>query len=710
VIGRVAIALALGVALAAPARAQGLGDLERRAKAFYDLLERGQKEQAAAVFPDLEKALDTEFQRLQDQMDRMRDDVMERDGDVEGLYRESRWREPEIASLVITYHLAWVRYQGAQLTTDQKRKNALLDRAVEGFSQFLVVNEVPEVYAESQYGRGLAFLDMGNFSQAREDLEAAAKDPRTSAKAKAALAELDRRQTGKKTPVVDQPEDLLAKMVDALPKAATDPAVEKDTTALARGLAARGGEWPKRVDGAIAGKLGSGTPASVTSSYGLFLLAQLAIDRGRCADVAPLADASAEVKDASRARYRPELLFLDAGCRLNAGKARDAGEEFGKLLQEFPESTKARDAAYYRFRALDVARASDASLTPAFDDALTTFATRFPKDDAAGEASYQLGELRRAQGDCAKADAAYARVTSGPYAARARLGSLECAVGAFVKAGKAAAPEARKTLLDRLRAFVRDVPPKGPDEQAVARAALMGGLVAADAEPHDPAAVVEFLDNYETRFPSQTEWYPTAVERRLAARVTLGAFAEAERDLDAFVAHASADDRKKTLGDLGRALQKQLDMGDETRRAAALALARKVYRALVDAGGEPADRIALADLEIRASAPAEARKLYDEVLAKDPTSGEALRGAARAAAATGDRGGAFARWKQIVESSPTGGTGWYEARLEQVKLLLDGGDKAQACEVIRISLGKSTTTGGDQMEKQLRALGASSCR
>src|SRR5206468_12992054 len=94
VIGRIAIALAVAALVVAPARAQGLGDLERRAKSFYDLLERGQKEQAAAVFPDLEKALDTEYQRLQDQMDRMRDDVMERDGDVEGLYRESRWREP----------------------------------------------------------------------------------------------------------------------------------------------------------------------------------------------------------------------------------------------------------------------------------------------------------------------------------------------------------------------------------------------------------------------------------------------------------------------------------------------------------------------------------------------------------------------------------------------------------------------------------------
>jgi TolA-binding protein len=710
VIIRLIIAAFSLACLASPAQAQ-LGDLERRAKAFYDLLERGQKEQAAAVFPDLERALSSAYQELQDRLDKMRDDVMERDGDIEGLYRESRWREPEVASLVITYHLAWVRYQGAQLTTDTRRKNQLLDKAVEGFSQFLVVNEVPEVYAESQYGRGLAFLDMGNYAQAREDLEAAAKDGRTASKARAALAELERRQGGKKTPAgppPDDPEALLAKMTDALPKAATDPATEKDVTQLARGLAARGGEWPKRVEGAIATKLGKGTPTSVESTYGLFLLGQLAIDRNRCADVAPLADASANVKDAARARFRPELLFLDGGCRLNAGKQRDAAEGFAKLLQEFPDAAKARDAAYYRYRALDLARANDASLTPAYDEALTTFVTRFPKDDAAGEAHYLLGERRRADGDCAKADAEYARVTGGPYAGRAKLGSLECAVGALVKAGKNATPEMRTSLIERLRAFVREVPAKGPDEQAVARAALIGGLVASDAE--QPAVVVEFLDKYETRFPQQKEWHATAVQRRLAARVALGQFAEAEKDLDTFVASTSGPDRRKTLDDVGRVLQKELDGDDEARRKAALALARKVYAALVADGGETADRIALASLEVRAGNPADARKLYDEILKTDPSSAEAMRGAARAAAATGDRAGALARWKQVVETSPTGGTGWYEARLEQVKLMLGAGDKAQACEVIRLSAGKSTTTGGDQLDKQLRAVGATECK
>lgn len=704
---RLLLAALLLASAVGPAAAEGLGELERRSKAFYDLLERGQKEQAAAVFPDLERALASSLQDLQDQLDRMRDEVTDRDGDVEALYRESRWRQTEVASLVITYHLAWVRYQGAQLTTDAKRKNQLLDKAAEGFSNFLVVNEVPEVYAESQYGRGLALLDLGNYAQAREDLQAAAKDPRTAAKAKAALAELERRQTGKKAPVAEEPETLLARMADSVAKAA-DPTAEKEATELARGLAARGGDWPKRVEGAIAVKLGDGTPTSVRTSYGLFLLGQLAIDRGRCGDVAPLAEAGAAVRDGGRARHRPELLYLDAGCRLNAGKTRDAAAAFAAILQEFPDSAKARDAAYYRFRALDVARASDPSLGPAYEEALTTFATRFPKDDGANEARYQLGELARAQGDCAKATAEYGRVTGGAFAGRARLGGIECDTAALVKAGKGATPEARTALVAKVKAFVHDVPAKGADEQAVARAALVGGLVASDAQ--DPAAVVGFLDGYEAKYPNEREWHPTAVQRRLKARVALGAFADAERDLDAFVKSASESERRDTLADLGRALQKELDAGDEARRKTAATLARKIYRALVAAGGETADRIALADLELRAGNPAEARRIYDETLAKDPKSSEAVRGSARAATALGDSAGALAKWKQVVETSQTGGTAWYEARIEQVKLLVAAGDTTQACEVVRLSVGRSTTTGGDQLDKQLRQLASQSCR
>ncbi|TMA97873.1 MAG: hypothetical protein E6J70_15020 [Deltaproteobacteria bacterium] len=370
-----------------------LDRMQQRTKAFYELLERGERERAAAVWPEIERELAGLGDELQERLDQMRQEVMDRDGDLEELYRSSRWREPEIMSLVATYHLAWVRYQGAQLAGDPARRKDLLQKAVRGFSQFLLVNEVPEIYAESLYGRGLAFLDLGETAKAVEDLEAAtqAGAPAVAGKARAALEEARRRAAGRAAPAENEPEQLLARLGELVPRAAGgETGVEKDATALARGLAARGGPWPARVESLVLEKLGADGPAHIRSSWGLLLVGELDVDRGRCADVAALAEASAAVNDAGRMRHRPELLFLDAGCRLNAGRARDAAAEFGILLGESPDAPRAREAAYYRFRALDVARAADPALAGEYEDALATYLARYPRADGAAEARYLL--------------------------------------------------------------------------------------------------------------------------------------------------------------------------------------------------------------------------------------------------------------------------------------------------------------------------------
>src|SRR5207247_491922 len=158
---------------------------------------------------------------LQARLDRMRDEVIERDGDLEELFRSPRFRDPEVMSLVAAYHLAWVRYQGAQLVGDAAKKRGLLQKAGEGCSQFVLENAAP---------------------------------------------------------------------------------------ALARAPPPGPRPWPARVARLVAEKLGGGTPAGVHSTYGLFLLAQLAVDRGRCDDVPPFAEASEAVHDGTRARLRPEIL------------------------------------------------------------------------------------------------------------------------------------------------------------------------------------------------------------------------------------------------------------------------------------------------------------------------------------------------------------------------------------------------------------------
>ena len=681
-------------------RAQ-LARLEQRSKAFYELLEHGDRERAGAAWPALAKDLADFSAGIQTRLDRMRDEVMERDGDLEELYRSPRWRDPEVMSLVATYHLAWVRYQGAQLVGDRARKQALLKQAIEGFSQFLLVNEVPEIYGDCLYGRGLAFLDLGETAKAIEDLTAASGEATVASKAKAALEEARRRGAGKQGPAENEPENLLTRLRDLLPRAAGgDTAAERDATTLARGLAARGGVWPAQVASVIADKL-------PRSSYGLFLLAQLAVDRARCADVAPLAEASAAATDAGRARYRPEILFLDAGCRLNAGKAREAADEFGKLVTEFPESARAREAAYYRFRALDVARTSDATQARAYEEALATYLARYPTAEGAPEAHYLLGELLRSRNDCTRAEPEYAHVTSGAFASRARLGSLECRAGALT--AKATAEERRRVLAG-LRTFVRETPPRGNDQALVARAALLGAAVAAGTTPPDHAAVLELLDGFETRYPDAKELQFRALELRLVARIGSGELDRAGSDLDAFIRHGADAERRRTLIRLGRELATQAESGPAERRAQALALARNVYTALANETGEASDRLMLADLELRAGDTAAARRRYEEVLAHDPGSAEALRGAARAAAAAGDPAGALGYWRKVVEASTEGGTAWYEARLAQVTLLRDDGRRAEACQLLHGSRGRATSAGADQLDARLRGMEPEVCR
>lgn len=710
VAGALAAFVLTGLAYAAPARAADVAALEQRSRGFYGLLEKGQRDQAAAQWPQLERDLVAAGEQIRAERDRLQADLEGDDEEGPGAGRDPRLRQYDVNLLILDYHLAWVRYQAADLVEEAGKKGALLDNAVEGFSKFVEMKGVPEVYAESLYGRGLAYMELRNWKNAREDFRAAAKLPKTKQRAEAALAEVDRRETGKPlAPVepVDPDKALLDKLTSGLPKAGADPATEKDITALARGLAARGGEWPGKVQGLVTKTLGDGTVAGTRSSYGLYLLGQLALDRNACGDLAPLVAAGAGVKDAGRAQWRSELLFFQGGCLLNAGKAVDAAAVFAELVRDFPEAPRASEAAYLRVRALDVARAKDPAHGAAFEEALVTYVTRYPKADGAAEAQWMLGDLYRTRGDCEKAAMALGKVPAGPYAARARLAALECRTKAL--SSKTTAAE-RAALVKDLRTFVETTPAKGADEALVARAALMGALVAVGTTPPDRETIIALLTDFEKKYPGSKDLSPTALQTRLEARVAQGQLAAAEPDLEAWLAAKPDGDRTKTLSRLGRDLAGQATRTEGAERDRSRAMARKVFDVLVREGGSAADRIQLADLQLSAGDAPAARKLYDELLAQDAKSGEALRGAARAAAAMGETDAALGYWRRVVDGSEPGGTAWYEARIEQVTLLKNSGRKSDACSVLRSSRGQSKTAGGDALSKRLAAMEPEVCR
>src|SRR5262249_60898931 len=103
-----------------------------------------------------------------------------------------------------------------------------------------------------------------------------------------------------------------------------------------------------------------------------------------------------------------------------------------------------------------------------------------------------------------------------------------------------------------------------------------------------------------------------------------------------------------------------------------------VHAALEQHGRDERDSIQLADLMLAAGDAAGARKQYDEVLAKNDASAEALRGAARASAAAGDTAGALGYWRRVVEASAPGGTPRDQAPVGQGTPLPGGGPRGDA--------------------------------
>jgi TolA-binding protein len=675
------------------ARAADTRGLEQRANAFYDRLSRGDTAGARAAFPSLEQDLARTIDTLQDKMDEQREAIIDRDGDLEALYASPSWREDEVATLVLGYHLAWVRYQGAQLTDDATRKKKLLREAADGFEQYTAAEQIPEIYSESIYGRGLALMDLGQYGEAIGDLQTAAGLPRTAAKAKAALAEAKRRQSGGKPVAAPDPAEQLAQLRALLEAAAKNPDKGGEASEMARSLAAQGGDWPSRVQGVI-----RDLPPS---SHGLALQGQLAIDAHHCDQLPALVKAGADLKDSGRARWRPELLYLNAACELNDGKQADAARLFATLAAEFPNSPRAEEAAYYRCRALDTARHGDAAAEKDYEPALRDYLEHYGKSPRSSEIRYLLAELVRERGDCKAAIPLYEQVTSGDFATRARLGALECRVGALTPDAAAE----RTVLLDDLQRFVAGAS-KQTDERTLAKACLLGALVAVRQKPPDDAAALGFLDDYERRFPKESEWHDTARRVRLEARLRAGQYAQAEADVDALLAQVDDKATRKLVARIGKDLMRR-HAGDEAQSAA---LARKIWSALAADGSDPQDRANLSELELSAGNEDEARKLFEGVLAVRPDSAQAQRGAARAATALGDREAAMGYWRQVVDQSTPGGTSWYEARLAEFDLLVASGHTPEACDLARRASGQSKTTGGDVLAKQLLERARTVCR
>ena len=541
---------------------------------------------------------------------------------------------------------------------------------------------------------------------------------RTAAKAKAALAELERSESGKPEP---PPQDTDADAARQARRRAAEGRggirrPRRTSPTLARGLAARGGDWPAKVQGVVTQKLGDGTPAGVRSSYGLFLLGQLAIDRNRCADVARARD-----RGRRREGRRPRALAPRAALprrrlpaeRQQAGRGgarlRGAGARVPRRAARAGSGVPTASApSTWRARRTDRGAAG-----AAFEEALTTYL----------DALSQGGRRRRgaldaratstaAEGDCAKAAAELGKVPAGAVRRHARASARSSAARA--RSPTRPPPKSACSAGEGPARLRRRHAGQGRRRAAGGPGGAHGRPRRGEhhaAGPRDHRGAARRASSRSTR--GAQDLFPRVVELGSTARVALGA---ARRRASATSTPTSprrpTGSREDAREPRPRDSPIARAQGDPERdRAQAVALAQKVYAVLVARGRRrprphPARR-PRAGRGRRRRAPQAVRR----GAGKDTT---LRRGAARRRAGRRRRGrhgtARSATGGSVVESSAPGGTAWYEARIEQVTLLAGDGRRDDACNLLRSSRGRSTTAGGDALAARLRAMEPEVCR
>jgi tetratricopeptide (TPR) repeat protein len=669
---------------------------------------------AARLGDDLIPVLSAVYDGLTARLDGMRNDVLERDGDLEGLLAAPAYRERETIALTALYHLSWARYQQSQtLPPASSTRRALLQQAVRGFTEFVYVNEIPQVYGDCLYGRALAFHALGQTQNATADLQAVVNlGPKHPSYARARAA-LDAVRSGKpiKAPAPPDPtasqlerlKTLLAAHGGApagskLDAAALEKraAAQNEALALARALAARGAGNAERVEGLVR------ETAKPEGAFVHVLRAEIARDRGDDGAARDRYAAAAAAADVDAARYHARASFGAAVATYRIGDYAEAAQAFADFTAAHPDVENTAAALYFRFKAIEAGRTgADAGGNPpagaaddVYLDALRAYLERYPEGEHAPELRYRLAEFHHGHDDCTRALEAVATTTgTDVWSLWGRFVALQCQADRTRAAWRAGAADAdalyRGTITSAGElATAADGADAADAKLLGARASLLGALVAVAAPQVRPDDAIALVGTFETRYPASPELFGDAIAVLAQARTLRGDIDGATADVDRLAALKDTDTGAH-LRHVGQAAVGEADRADAERRPKLLSLARHVYRRLTAPGSngtevaEEADMAMLAQVSLQLGDLDAAAEAYGRLLKIEPDSLEGLRGLARTAEAGGRHAEAGAHWRRLLDHTSPGDTLWFEATIHAAHMDELQGNADQACAALR---------------------------
>ncbi len=488
---------------------------------------------------------------------RMQDDVIKVDGDLEAAQDSAAWKQREVLAQRLLYRLNWIRYELAMRYESRgQQRTRLLQRAERGFADFLGAGD-RAVVLECLYGHGLALKAMKRYDEALDDLNAALDMSPAAGRAtdiRAAVADIAL-ATGQIETALRQTASLLAgagKKEDRLRAAflrakalllglgkyrdryddRSRASMRLEAARMLERLHASPGYWRSKasqlVDAGVEDPLE--WTAAGTGGFVTLLIADSLRRRGDCPRARPLYDALFE-----RSEYLSEARLGRGFCLFHSGKWEDSITELGQAL-EGAGPVALEQAAWFRFKAAESLylsadeQARDAAALR-YSKLAREFVDAAPGHENAWEAWFRLGEWHRDHRqylDCADA---FARVRGdAAFMLKSRFQSSQCAFQSITDRDPGDDPDTDElaNALASLDGFLshstdfrkRTSAGRGTaglldplEARATVMAAALAGRLEVANESLKPSAV-DRLAGFEQQFPEQADLLPEVLVLR----------------------------------------------------------------------------------------------------------------------------------------------------------------------------------------------------
>jgi tetratricopeptide (TPR) repeat protein len=513
-------------------------------------------------------------------------------------------------------------------------------------------------------------------------------------------------------------------------------AYRTEASALLAELQAGGGPWGSRANAIVRAGLdnpkiwaGPKAKAEPPPPSEWDVTKQL-VAAGKYKDAIPRLEKLLASTDEEDRKEQPEARYLLGVSRFRTGDLDAAIAAFAQVLATKEQASYRDDAAYLSFKANEALYAANSTpeKLPAYEQAITTFVTAYPRHKAAPEARFRLGEIRQRQERYTDAIAQYQQVRGDPsFELRAAFATAQSSVKMLEQTpeGQKPNPALRAqadAALDRFWAEIRDESfsafGDAPVNNLMGQAALMRAYLVALADPPDYAQAVAWLAGFEEHYPKLADQEPQVVKLRLAALARLGdmraAAVEADRPAVATLDPIFLDDiatRFLTTAARLEAAGKRDEA--EAGKHAALRLTEVALAAKDTDGMTPVVRrrlrSTLAALYEESGQRDRALGIYREVLASEPDVISARAGAARILEAEGKPQDARALWDEIL-TIPVGKPGWLEAHYQSARLSVASGDPQRACTVLKDVPSEMLNNANSETPKKIQDLLRTHCQ